>query len=67
MLVVLCSCSKNDKDVMFALVVHCQINKEYQFISLYDFLKIIFVIPKHFALFCSSFWFGSGSTVANAQ
>ena len=27
----------------------------------------IFVIPKHFAFFYGSFWFGSGSTLANTQ
>lgn len=58
--------AKNEKkNVMFALVVHCQINKECQFICFVFFT--IFDIPKHFALFCSSFWFDSGSTVANAQ
>lgn len=49
---------------MFAAVVHCQINKEYQFIIINNkiIIKIfIFVIPKPFALFCSSFWFDSGS------
>lgn len=62
MLIVLCSFSQNEKDERFAVIVHCQINKEYQFVI----IKVgLLVFPKRFAPFCHSFWFDSGSVAAN--
>lgn len=64
MLVVLRSFSKNEKDVMFALVAHCQINNNNAFILIFfkylSFQSIL--LP-----FYSCIWFDSGSTVANTQ
>lgn len=63
-LVVLCSFSKNEKDVMFAIVAHCQIKNNNAFIwfcSKYLSFQSI-LLP-----FYSCIWFDGGSTVVNTQ